>query len=50
MIMTDMKRRGYAAPEMELAELPLVQALCEMSSDLVDVEEEDSGIGSWDEI
>lgn len=50
MIMLDTKRRGYVAPEMELAELPLVQVLCEMSTDLVDVEEEDAGIGNWDEI
>ena len=45
--MTDAKHRGYAAPEMDLAELPLAISLCELSGDLVDIGEEDAGIENW---
>ena len=45
--MADAKHRGYAAPEMELAELPPVISLCELSGDLVDIGEEDAGIENW---
>lgn len=46
--MTYTEHRRYVTPETELAEYPLSMVFCEMSVDLVDIEEEDAGIVNWE--
>ena len=46
--MIDHEQRRYKAPFMELVEMPLNKALCELSGDLEDIVEEDGGIITWE--